>query len=250
MMEPATIIGAVVGSFANKMLPSLVISVLLVIVLSLMAHRTLSRGLKSFRKEAVKKAIHDGGVADMTSLLSEEDRVQAMKPHLEPHDSAMTTAATDSDSEEESQHNNEGPSTSFSLLATIKRLPSSLGLNTSVASSSSSSSSSSSHISLVPQTTPAAMVIAEEERFTPVWKPLALVMCFLGVVAIDILKGGDGKSVLGFSCGSPLYWLITLAAIPWVGLFFFFFRHQLLSNYQRKIDASYRWALHLGCASL
>jgi uncharacterized membrane protein YfcA len=41
--EPTTIVGAVVGSFANKVLPALVVSVLLVLVLSALAHRTLKK---------------------------------------------------------------------------------------------------------------------------------------------------------------------------------------------------------------
>jgi Na+/H+-dicarboxylate symporter len=43
MMEPTTIIGAVAGSFLNKILPELVISILLVIILALLAHRTLQK---------------------------------------------------------------------------------------------------------------------------------------------------------------------------------------------------------------
>jgi len=51
MMEPSTIAGAVLGSFASKYLPDFVLTVSLCIVLALLAWRTLEKGIKMYAKE-------------------------------------------------------------------------------------------------------------------------------------------------------------------------------------------------------
>jgi uncharacterized membrane protein YfcA len=51
IMEPATIAGAVIGSFMSKYLPDFVLTVSLTIVLAMLSHRTLEKGIKMFRKE-------------------------------------------------------------------------------------------------------------------------------------------------------------------------------------------------------
>jgi len=223
MMEPATIVGAMIGSFANKLLPSIAISIMLVVVLSLMAHRTLKRGLKHFRKEAAMKALRSATLSsDLTvGLLSEQDSSTSLGSQDCPS-SSSSSSSTDS-------------------AGTAGKSPrAEQQLSPLTSSSSSGSSCPVDEPKLAPQGTPEAIAIAEGERFIPLWKPFTLVICFLGVVVIDVLKGGDGMSLLGFSCGSLLYWVTTLSVIPWVGMFFLYFRHQLLSNYRRKVTAGYR----------
>lgn len=56
VMEPITIVGAVVGSFVNKVLPALLISILLVIVLGLLGRRTTIKGINMHRREAAAAA--------------------------------------------------------------------------------------------------------------------------------------------------------------------------------------------------
>lgn len=51
IMEPPVIAGAVVGSLINKLLPSLVVTIFLVLTLSFMAKRTMTKGLKLWREE-------------------------------------------------------------------------------------------------------------------------------------------------------------------------------------------------------
>ena len=49
-------------------------------------------------------------------------------------------------------------------------------------------------------------------------------------------KGGEGApSPLGFQCGSALYWLVTLSAIPWVAGFFVYIRRWVLRDYATKV---------------
>ena len=72
IMEPTTIVGAVIGSFANKVLPSIVISVMLVGVLGLLANRTLRKGFAQFKREGGIRSLCGvgGGDGSATILLS------------------------------------------------------------------------------------------------------------------------------------------------------------------------------------
>lgn len=51
-MEPLTIIGAIFGSLLSKVIPNAVLTASLVIILALMGHRTLTKGIKMWREES------------------------------------------------------------------------------------------------------------------------------------------------------------------------------------------------------
>jgi len=53
MMEPLTIFGAVFGSLLSKVLPSFVLTVMLVLVLACIGYRTLKKGVSTWKKETV-----------------------------------------------------------------------------------------------------------------------------------------------------------------------------------------------------
>ncbi|CAM9892090.1 unnamed protein product [Ascophyllum nodosum] len=55
VMEPLTIGGALVGSFINKVLPDYILAVMLIVLLAATAHRTLSKGVRSYKKETAAK---------------------------------------------------------------------------------------------------------------------------------------------------------------------------------------------------
>jgi hypothetical protein len=49
-------------------------------------------------------------------------------------------------------------------------------------------------------------------------------------------QGGEGApSPLHFKCGSAGYWLVTLATIPWVGVFFMAIRRRVLVEHEAKV---------------
>lgn len=52
MMEPSTIAGAVIGSFASKFLPDFVLTVSLAIALSLLSVRAIQKGLAMLHKDS------------------------------------------------------------------------------------------------------------------------------------------------------------------------------------------------------
>jgi len=50
-MEPTTIVGAVIGSYVNKLLPPVIILFLLVLILGLTGYRTMTKGIRTLKKE-------------------------------------------------------------------------------------------------------------------------------------------------------------------------------------------------------
>jgi len=65
---------------------------------------------------------------------------------------------------------------------------------------------------------------------TPWGKIVLLIFCFAGCIALTVLKGSGHGSVIGVECGSPAFWALGLACIPWVTLFGAIFRQMLLSE--------------------
>ncbi|KAM3567966.1 hypothetical protein VYU27_009901 [Nannochloropsis oceanica] len=325
MMEPTTIVGAVVGSFANKVLPELVISILLVIVLTLLARRTLKKGFAALDKE--------GGIASlcaspsiacrMSSEGEDEEEDEGEGEGSGSDDSAILLSPAEPRKPEGLNAHASIPTHSTSLLGRgdgkregkeQRRCYSSTDLLKSPAQrprirrrfpgsdeddvpleilSTRSPSFARSASFIMHRNEPGALrraltlpikmeegreeeeeggeetlsrvgqervhtnseqngpgrlksngkalsSIIETERSIPAWKPALLTLCFSGIVVIDVLKGGEGSpSPLSFTCGSLGYWLVTLSAIPWVGIFFIYIRHLILQEHQRKVDARY-----------
>ncbi|CAJ1367697.1 unnamed protein product [Effrenium voratum] len=70
MMEPATIAGTIVGSFASKYLADFVLMVFLATVLAMLAFRTLDKGMDMFRHEN-----ESAGCERATALPQDEEEV-------------------------------------------------------------------------------------------------------------------------------------------------------------------------------
>ena len=76
VMEPLTILGAIIGSYLNKMLPELVLTILLVILLALTAESTTRKGIKVYNKETKQKeaaAQKESELAKMSSAEAAEE---------------------------------------------------------------------------------------------------------------------------------------------------------------------------------
>ncbi len=62
IMEPPVIAGAVVGSIVNRLLPTLVIMICMVLTLSYLAKRTMTKGLKLWKQEGGWQGVFGGAV--------------------------------------------------------------------------------------------------------------------------------------------------------------------------------------------
>uniref|UniRef100_I2CPE9 Transmembrane protein TauE like protein n=1 Tax=Nannochloropsis gaditana (strain CCMP526) TaxID=1093141 RepID=I2CPE9_NANGC len=83
-----------------------------------------------------------------------------------------------------------------------------------------------------------ASLLATDRRI-PLFKPLLLSFCFLGIVVINLVKGGSKSSLLAVECGSGMYWFVTLLTLPWAGAFFLYIRRLILKEQEAKVLAHY-----------
>ena len=77
VMEPLTILGAIIGSYLNKMLPELVLTILLVILLALTAKSTTEKGIKVWNKETKAKEAAAQKESELAKMSSEEAAEEA-----------------------------------------------------------------------------------------------------------------------------------------------------------------------------
>lgn len=87
----------------------------------------------------------------------------------------------------------------------------------------------------------ALVEILEGESVHPPWKVFLMFATTGGMLLLTILKGGGDINPLNLECGQPLYWTLTIAAIPWVLLISFIARRHLLSVYYAKQEAGFEY---------
>jgi len=83
--------------------------------------------------------------------------------------------------------------------------------------------------------------LAESESRHSLWKMSIILLCTVGTAVITVLKGGEGVNLLGISCGSTAWWLISLSILPFVFLISVFARRHLVQVYylKRRLDWEY-----------
>lgn len=83
--------------------------------------------------------------------------------------------------------------------------------------------------------------LLKKEAIHPPWKVGLMFLCCGGLLIITILKGGGDVNILDLQCGETLYWVITLAALPWVLMISFIARNHLLARYYEKESCGYTY---------
>merc|ERR1719499_843593 len=90
----------------------------------------------------------------------------------------------------------------------------------------------------------ALVEILESESIHPPWKVGLMFATTGGMLTLTILKGGGDINPLNLECGQALYWVLTVAAIPWVLIISFIARRHLLSMYFAKKESGYEYLPH------
>jgi uncharacterized membrane protein YfcA len=84
--------------------------------------------------------------------------------------------------------------------------------------------------------------ILERERATP-WKKFAIfAITYVGLVSFVLLKGGaKGTSIIGVTCGSPAFFVILLAAVPFLVSISVLVGRRLIREHHEKVMAGYNF---------
>jgi uncharacterized membrane protein YfcA len=83
--------------------------------------------------------------------------------------------------------------------------------------------------------------IIENEKSSPMVKVAILTTMFVGIILLNVLKGGKGESPIGIECGSSSYWILTILIFVWVGGIFMYLRHMLIEEWRVKKRLRYRY---------
>ncbi|KAG3207430.1 hypothetical protein PC128_g89 [Phytophthora cactorum] len=196
-MIPVVIGGTVLGALINKLIPSYVLSLLFVVVLIIGGSRTMKKGIRLHKKEVSNRKEAEAATSEVTADIPASPSVYVK---------VSTPQISGNDTEE-------------------KRLSVSVtgGDAAPVKSAAGDNAGSDSLV----------QILERERHFA--WGPhIAIMICYLGVVAASI---GDAS----VDCGGVAYWVILLIEIPWVAVFVVFTSHYLHKVYLRKSAANYQY---------
>ncbi|KAG6597884.1 uncharacterized protein IUM83_07691 [Phytophthora cinnamomi] len=196
-MIPVVIGGTILGAVINKLIPSYIVSLLFVVVLAVSDARMTLRGIRLFKKElAQKRAEIAANEAKLDVPASPNVYIQASSPG---NDDII-----------------EGNHLSISWYAASEAAEQKVDGGNDVGDDA-----------------VRAQILEKERRFA--WTPhIAIMVCYLGVVATSI---GDAS----VHCGGVAYWVILLIEIPWVAVFVFYTSHYLHKIYLRKAAVNYQY---------
>ena len=258
IMEPFTILGSLLGANLNKLLPEKVIVILLVILLSLTACKTLRKAVKLYETETYFK-VDDTDTSDKENHQVDLVELGTTSPTLPvPKRSLSRGASSDSGTLTNARllqqgylfrrsssvplstvHDNvsdETPPESRSVVNTPKKYlnsESSLGLDVQACTNS---------IEVLQSRNPNLVRILEEERRFSVSYVCSIVGLFLFVLIINILKGGGAfPSPLGIECGSLSFWIAQATIALVICVFDCKARSSLLHRTRLKRDAGYQY---------
>ncbi len=239
IMEPLTLFGAIAGTYVNKILGQKMLIVLLVLLLSLIAHNTLKKARKMHHAEELyikrmlwakqKRRNHKAPIlATIPSVKSFDGKLAEADPPFIPkvHPSTEPSKVA---------LNNEPLLKKNKQDESMSRADS----NSQPSDSSFSSYSNSFQSFIVLQKADAESVksslIEEEADPLPQNKITYIFTMFLGVISFNLFKGGASfESPLGIVCGSYAFWFVEFLTTIWLGCCTFLAARYLLKRHAIK----------------
>lgn len=208
---------AVLGTFLNKLLPSVVVVVMLVIVLGAMGWRTMKKGLALLESE--------GGLRAMCR--THEDKPATTAP--ESPAVAMEMSAAVSGSRAEEGGAGPGGAAEASTEAAEEE--------------EDEEAEPMDDMEIENLGPPMPTYIAKQSTLRAIfsesmrpWKWTLLSVWYVGVLLLTIFRGFVSRR----SCGSLAYWLVVAAVLPWTGVFFWAIRRGILKEVQQKAAEGYQ----------
>jgi uncharacterized membrane protein YfcA len=88
--------------------------------------------------------------------------------------------------------------------------------------------------------------LLDEDAAFPMCKFFLIIMVFVGVVALNVVKGSEaaGFNPLDVKCGSTMFWVLSLGVIPWCLILWVIARSMTIQQYYARIAAG--WEFHDG----
>mmetsp|Transcript_16709 Transcript_16709/g.25240 ORF Transcript_16709/g.25240 Transcript_16709/m.25240 type:complete len:562 (-) Transcript_16709:41-1726(-) len=230
VMEPLTIGGALLGAFLNKVLPDAFIVVMLVVLLSFTAYKSLTKAMKMYKLETLHMKQHQAVAADDDDE-EEEGYVEMSvnhhkneQPVVEAKHSAGEPLVMD---EKDPELINTCSACTNDVVSTTDELPPTQTQSDGLMTDDFDQEA-------------ALKVILEEERHVPMTNITILVALFVVVLFINIMKGGGAfESPIGIECGGPGFWAANALMLLWIVLVSIRARSYLVQRYYQKQQCRY-----------
>lgn len=230
IMEPLTVLGAVIGSYLNILLPSYVIIVLLTVLLAVTTVKTLHKAHQLYVRENNDTATHET-IDNKCVAGNDNDNEEGSDSSNELYDDQCPSTTNTNDVQNiinmpvllpslSIQNSEEiDKNTSKDIIANI---PSKTTENKEEAQTTSND------LSLK------LSEIYSGERSHPKWKISLIVVLTTCVSFISIMKGGETVNPLGIKCGSIYYWTLLSCIIPIVFIISLIARRYLIKIFYYK----------------
>lgn len=208
-VEPLSLIGALLGTFINKIFPEEILGVVLVLFLVVVAHLTLKRAYACYGRENSR-------------CLNDDVMLEVSSPSVVVNDDIELTRTC--------IHN---PDSSYHLTGNDDKAgllpPGDVSLPTAPSD-------------VTFEFKQEREKLEFEERRTLRPSSLILATTVLVVLFVNIMKGGEAfKSPLGFDCGSLEFWSANLLMIVWLFTTYFHARVYLMSQIAKKDRVNYKY---------
>jgi uncharacterized membrane protein YfcA len=190
VMEPLVLMGALVGTMLHRLLSEKVLVVMLVVLLSGMAHTTLSKARRMFRAETLY----------IDRLKKYHEHLQSMKhPYSAPESAPVIPPLTLEPSTD--THDN-------TLLSSVYPLP---PATQNSGQTSIGAKTRQEILILNPDFVSLRSELLQQEKFTPRNKIIALCSMFSVLIFLNIMVGGGAfQSPWGIDCGSVAFWVVQI----------------------------------------
>ncbi len=258
VMEPLTMVGAVVGAFMSKVLDEIVLSVSLVILLAVTTKTTLDKGISQWNKETATFELEKKGAVQQA--LEAEVELRQRDSLLGDQDSELSDPDDSGSDTNKSTNSSLGvkvdivsPSSSKKSLTTATRRATSSSpksvedeLIDSIGTQFEEDEVSAGARRLEQQALESELAaLLNEERDTPMDKMKVIAGMVLGVILLNLIKGGKRgvfDSPLGIECGSNAYWFIQLMVVVLVLCVSNWARNYLIERWRTKTRLGYKYA--------
>ena len=252
VMEPLTMVGAVVGAFMSKVLSETVLSLSLVILLAVTTKTTMEKGISQWNKEtaafelekkgAVQQALDAEIELTESNLLLDDDADDADDGN-ESHRSSIgisvdIVTGADSKATSESPLSSESPASPGALQAEDDLL-SSIGTQF----QEDEASASSRKLSSAANKAELGALLEEEKEASPE-KMKVITFMVLGVILLNLLKGGKADvfpSPLGIKCGGSGYWLVQVLVLVLVLCVSYWGREKVMEKWRTKARLGFKY---------
>eukprot|EP00752_Nemacystus_decipiens_P012021 g10656.t1 len=240
VMEPLTIGGALVGSFIQKVLPEIVLTLSMILLLLATADRTLRKGVKAFKKESnlnrVAAADDDlikppAGTTDKANdaLLGNTAKASSSYGAAENGSAngafAPAVLAPASDAAAAIKADVETPEEAVMIPATAPASPAELSEKLSITDKGQ-----------------ALQMLLEEERHTSFAKVGIMTAVFVVLLTVNLLKGGGAfDSPVGIECGSFAFWATSILSFLYLIAVSFRVRQYLVNRWRLKAELGFKY---------